>query len=171
MTAPKETLSRWLIVGSLLTSALGQKRSAAEADAQRQNSRTRPRIAHPRFGAFFFARLGGLTRGTPGRNRKANVAVGEEAPRSRVMAFCWRHRRYVRGLQQARASIVLARLHNVRRGGDFGNSRKTTEGLASASVRPFCGCNPRISACPYGGDRRPLFGIPAAWIKIRFSLV
>ena len=63
-----------------------------------RTSRTRPRIAYPRFGAFFFARLGGLTRGTPGRNRKATVAVGEEAPRSRVMAFC-RHHRYFRGLQ------------------------------------------------------------------------
>lgn len=58
-----------------------------------------PVLRTPRFGAFFFARLGGLTRGTPGRNRKANVAVGEEAPRSRVMAFCRRHHRYFRGLQ------------------------------------------------------------------------
>ena len=71
------------------------------------------------------------------------------------MAFCWRPRRYFRGLQRARASIVLARLHNVRREGDFGNSRKTTEGLASASVGAlFVGSNPRIVCLPVRGRQK-----------------
>jgi hypothetical protein len=67
------------------------------------------------------------------RNR-ANLAVGKDAPRSRVMAFCRRHCRLFCGLHDAGASIVLARLCHVRRGWDFGNSRKTTHGVAPVSV-------------------------------------
>ena len=84
---------------------------------------------------FLFARFGNLDLGTPSRNR-ANVAVAKDASRSGIMAFCRRRCRLFRELHHSRASIVLARLYNVRRGGNFGNSPKRTEGVASAGEHP-----------------------------------
>jgi hypothetical protein len=46
------------------------------------------------------------------------VVGGESAPRSGVVAFCRCHCRIFRELQDARASIALARFDHVRRGRD-----------------------------------------------------
>jgi hypothetical protein len=99
-----------------------------------RTSRTRPRTAYTASG-LSFARFGNLDLGTPSRNR-ANVAVAKDASRSGIMAFCRRRCRLFRELHHSRASIVLARLYNVRRGGNFGNSPKRTEGVASAGEHP-----------------------------------
>ena len=68
------------------------------------------------------------------------------------MAFCRRHCRLFCGLHNAGASIVLVRLCHVRRGWDFGNSRKTTHRRSPICIKDNGG---RLRILIHGIPRHP----------------